>query len=76
MGNTFTRRITQRAAFKINFAVNQIVNPVLRDQYPSSAYSITHVVGIDTSELFVARTGMRGATDLVWVAAQPITPLS
>jgi len=26
-----------------------------------------HVVGIDASTLFVARTGVRGANDLVWV---------
>lgn len=26
-----------------------------------------HVVGIDTSDLFIARTGVRGANDLVWV---------
>jgi class 3 adenylate cyclase len=25
------------------------------------------VIGIDTSKLFVARTGVRGANDLVWV---------
>jgi class 3 adenylate cyclase len=26
-----------------------------------------HVVGVDTSNLFVAKTGVRGANDLVWV---------
>jgi class 3 adenylate cyclase len=28
---------------------------------------LKHVVGIDTSNLFVAKTGVRGANDLVWV---------
>jgi class 3 adenylate cyclase len=28
---------------------------------------LKHVVGIDTSQLYVARTGVRGANDLVWV---------
>ena len=52
---------------KINFAVRDIVNPAISDQYPDAGYSVRHVVGIDTSSLFVARTGIRGANDLVWV---------
>jgi uridylate cyclase len=28
---------------------------------------LKHIVGIDTSSLFVAKTGVRGANDLVWV---------
>ena len=56
-----------RTALKINFAVREIVNPVIRDEYPTSNYSVKHVVGIDTSELFVARTGVRGFNELVWV---------
>ena len=56
-----------RAALKINFAVLKIINPAIRSQYPDSRYSIKQVVGIDTSSLFVARTGIRGANDLVWV---------
>ena len=56
-----------RTALKINFAVNKIINPAIKDQYPKRNYSIKHVVGIDTSDLFIARTGIRGANDLVWV---------
>ena len=56
-----------RTALKINFAVQEIINPAITHQYPKSDYSIKHVVGIDTSNLFVARTGIRGANDLVWV---------
>ncbi len=56
-----------RTALKINYAVREIINSAIRDQYPKSSYSVRHVVGIDTSELFVARTGIRGANDLVWV---------
>ena len=59
--------VATRAALKINFAVQKIINPAIRDLYPDTRYSIRHVVGIDTSELFVARTGIRGANDLVWV---------
>ena len=56
-----------RTALKINYAVSEIINPAIRNQYPNCSYSVKHVVGIDTSDLFVARTGIRGANDLVWV---------
>jgi class 3 adenylate cyclase len=32
-----------------------------------AAYAVRHVVGVDSSELHVARTGVRGNNDLVWV---------
>ena len=56
-----------KTALKINHAVQKIINPAIKDQYPNCKYSIKHIVGIDTSELFIARTGIRGANDLVWV---------
>ncbi len=56
-----------RAALKINFARLQIIDPALKAQYPKTSYELKHVVGVDTSPLFVARTGIRGANDLVWV---------
>lgn len=55
-----------RSALKINYAVREIVNPAIADLYKSD-YQVKHSVGIDTSELLVARTGIRGANDLVWV---------
>ncbi len=56
-----------RCALKINYAVQQLINPLLRSQYPTTEFTLQHAVGIDTSELFVARTGIRGSNDLVWV---------
>ena len=53
-----------RTALKINYAVLTIINPAIRDQYPSSGYAIRHHVGVDTSQLYVARTGVRGAKRL------------
>lgn len=55
------------SALKINYAVTQIINPLLRKCYPRTDYRVRQVVGIDTSALFVARTGIRGSNDLVWV---------
>lgn len=56
-----------RTALKINFAVSQIINPAIEHQYPKDTYRVKQVVGIDTSSLYVARTGIRGSNDLVWV---------
>ena len=56
-----------RAALKINYARLKIINPAIKTQYPNSSYELKHVVGIDTSRVLVARTGIRGSNDLVWV---------
>jgi class 3 adenylate cyclase len=56
-----------RCALKINYGVKEIVNPGIQAQYPQNGYRVRQVVGVDTSELFVARTGIRGSNDLVWV---------
>ncbi len=55
------------SALKINYAVKKIINPALLAQYGDKAYQVTHVTGVDRSSLFVARTGVRGDNDLVWV---------
>ena len=55
------------SALKINYAVTKIINPILKECYPKTDYLVKQVVGIDTSNLFVARTGIRGSNDLVWV---------
>ncbi|MER9914009.1 adenylate/guanylate cyclase domain-containing protein [Mesorhizobium sp. M0050] len=54
-------------ALKINYAVKQIVQPSLKANYPKSDYVVRHIVGVDTSEIRAARTGVRGDNDLVWV---------
>lgn len=56
-----------RTALKINYAVTQIINPAIKEQYPSKSFQLKQVVGVDTSPLFVARTGIRRHNDLVWV---------
>jgi len=56
-----------RTALQLNLAVDEIIHPALMTQYPDTQYRLKHVVGIDTSELFVAKTGIRGSNDLVWV---------
>lgn len=56
-----------RTAMKMKWAMENIIRPALKKQYPNVTYVPKHVVGIDTSDLFIARTGVRGANDLVWV---------
>jgi class 3 adenylate cyclase len=55
------------AALKINYAVQHIVNPAIKNQYDGTDYVLRHVIGIDTSKLFAARIGVRNDNDIVWV---------
>ena len=56
-----------RSAMRIHYAALYIINPAQKSVYTSTSYTLRHVVGVDTSPLFVAKTGVRGANDLVWV---------
>jgi class 3 adenylate cyclase len=58
-----------KTALRINYAVAKIINPKLVEQYPSTkgSFEVKQAVGIDTGKLLVARTGIRGSNDLVWV---------
>jgi class 3 adenylate cyclase len=56
-----------RAAMKINWAVKNIIEPALSRVYTTTSFKVRHVCGIDRSSLLVAKTGVRGANDLVWV---------
>ena len=56
-----------RTGLKLNWAVKNTINPKIKSQYPNVSYEIKQTVGIDTSPLTVARTGVRGANDLVFV---------
>jgi class 3 adenylate cyclase len=56
-----------RCALKINHAVIKMINTSINNQFKNNNYTLRHAVGVDTSELFVARTGIRGSNDLVWV---------
>lgn len=56
-----------KCGLKINYAVRSIINPAIKKKYSGETYAVNHAVGIDVSKLFVARTGVRGSNDLVWV---------
>jgi class 3 adenylate cyclase len=61
------RTSAARCALRIKWAVNDVINPAIKSQFPTTDYTVRHAVGADMSKLFVARTGIRGANDLVWV---------
>lgn len=63
----FKNTSAAKAALKINYARIYIINPAIKAQYPDASYEVKHTVTIDSSSLFVARTGIRGSNDLVWV---------
>ena len=56
-----------KCALKINYAVSQIIMPAYQTQYPNDTFKLRHTVGIDTSAIKVAKTGVRGDNDLVWI---------
>ena len=58
-----------KAALKINYATQQIVNTEWKKIYNATPFVLKQTVGIDTSKLLVARTGVRGSNDLVWVGS-------
>jgi class 3 adenylate cyclase len=56
-----------KCGLKINWTVQNVINPALKAQYPSTDYWVKQIVGIDTSEIRAARIGVRGGNDLVWI---------
>ncbi len=56
-----------RAALMINYAVINIIQPAIKASYPSKVFTVKHVVGVDSTQLRIARIGVRGDSDLVWI---------
>ena len=56
-----------KCALQINYVVEKTINPKVKKRYENTSFHLQQSIGIDTSALFVARTGVRGANDLVWV---------
>ncbi|WP_440657670.1 adenylate/guanylate cyclase domain-containing protein [Ensifer adhaerens] len=53
-------------ALEINYAIKNIVQSEMGKGWKTD-FKIRHVVGIDTSEIRAARTGVRGDNDIVWI---------
>jgi class 3 adenylate cyclase len=59
-----------KTALMINYFVKNVVNNAIKERYPNTGYQIKQAVGIDTSDLYVARAGIRGSNDLVWTCGK------
>jgi class 3 adenylate cyclase len=55
-----------RAALAINHLVTHLINPLVKQRY-TTEFVVKHAVGVDAGNLLVARAGIRGSNDLVWV---------
>lgn len=60
-----------KTALMINHAVANIIKPAIKSKFPTCTYAMQHAVGVDVSKLMIARTGVRGSNDLVWVGRAP-----
>lgn len=56
-----------KTGLQINWVVNNILQPAMNKKYPKNTYKLEQKVGIASSATMVARTGIRGNNDLVWV---------
>ena len=64
------RRTAERAvrsALKLNYVVQELINPAVQELTSGTRFAMRQSVGVDSSELLVAKTGIRTANDLVWV---------
>ena len=57
-----------KTGLQITSAIRE-VDKSLKNFYTKTGYVIDYGIGIDVSDLFVIRTGIRGANDLSWVGA-------
>lgn len=55
-----------KSALQVNAFVKEL-NKAIKTAYPKTSYVLQQTIGIDTSKLFIARTGVRKYNDLVWV---------
>lgn len=55
-----------KTALNISWAT-KMVNEELKAYYTSTNFTVKQAVGVDSGKLFVAKTGIRGSNDLVWV---------
>ena len=56
-----------RCGLKINWAVKNIIQPKLKEQYPKTKYVMKHVTGIDSSSVMAIKAGIRNSNDLSWI---------
>lgn len=53
-------------ALKISYAIKKYIQAEKKKHWTGD-YKIRHVIGVDSSAIYAARTGVRGDNDLVWI---------
>lgn len=59
--------LATKTGLQINWACKKLIQPAIQRAYANNSFTLKHTVGVDRSNLLVAKTGVRGANDLVWV---------
>jgi class 3 adenylate cyclase len=54
-------------ALELNWAVEDIIRPACKAQYPKTDFTLKHVVGVARSDLRAIRIGVRNDNDITWV---------
>lgn len=56
-----------RCGLEIQWAVTNLITPILQTTYPGCGYRASQVVGIDSSRLYAMQTKVSASYDLVWI---------
>lgn len=59
------------AGLKLNWVLDEIINPALKAKWTDFKWVMTHGVGIDSGEAMIVRGGVRGHNDLVSIGRAP-----
>lgn len=64
--------VAARAALQINWAVDKILRPKIKDKWPTLDWTLHHGVGIDTGQAMLVRGGVRRVdNDIVSIGSAP-----
>ncbi|RZT83859.1 adenylate/guanylate cyclase family protein [Pseudonocardia sediminis] len=59
------------AGLKLNWVLDEVINPALKAKWTDFNWVMTHGVGIDSGEAMIVRGGVRGNNDLVSIGRAP-----
>jgi class 3 adenylate cyclase len=59
------------AGLKLNWAIDEVIKPALKQAWSDFEWDMSHGVGIDTGEAMIVRGGVRGNNDLASIGRAP-----
>ena len=60
-----------KTALNISWAVLKVINPKLKEKWPSLDWTMNHGIGVDTGKAMLVRGGVHGDNDIVSVGIAP-----